>query len=210
MQGIRKNKRGLIIIGIGLCSILVPSFLTPIIFPLDNPETENSPNDNLFYEEPKPIYGNDDPNPMDPGPIKDDGGGGKDEDPGSKDDGGGGKDEDPDPKDEIISATLEFCPKTLNRKSKGKWVTIYISLQEGYDVNDIVLEDILLNGLSRAESSPTDIFYYDDDLFLDLMVKFDRQAVIGLFELEGNEEITITGNLEDDTEFQGSCTIRVI
>jgi len=172
MHGIRKNKIGLIIIGIGLISILFPSILTPIIFTAD---------------------GND-----------------EDPAPGSDEDAGPGSDEEPDPKDQIIAATINFCPKTLNLRSKGKWVTVYISLQEGYDVNDIVIESILLEVLFRAESSPTEIADYDDDLFLDLMVKFDRQAVIGLFGLEGNEEITITGSLADEIEFEGTCSIRVI
>ena len=163
----------------------------------------------------EPIKDDDEPIKDDDGPIKDDDGPGKDDDGPIKDDDGPGKDDDdPNPKDQIISATIDFCPKTLNLKSKGKWVTVYIELQEGYNVNDIDIDTISLNislgKLSRAESSPTKIGDYDEDEFPDLMVKFDRQDVIVIFELYENEEIVITGKLYDDTEFEGTCIIRVI
>ena len=126
-----------------------------------------------------------------------------------KDDDGPGKDDD-DPKDQIISAISDFCPKTLNLKSKGKWVTVYIELQEGYNVNNIDIDKISLDGLYRVESSPTEIGNYDEDEFLDLMVKFDRQDVIGIVDLDENEEIPITGKLYDGTAFEGTCIIIVI
>ncbi len=181
MQGIRKSITGLIIIGIGLSSILIP-----IIFTSDNLEMEIINDDYNLNEN-----------------LKDDGEPGK-EDPGpGKEDPGPGKEDPPEPK--IISATIDFHPKTLNPKSKGKWVTVYIELEEGYDEIDIVLDSISLDGLSRAESSPTN---YDEDESTGLMVKFDRQAVIGKFELYENEEITLTGKLYNDTEFIGTLVIN--
>ena len=191
MRGIRKSITGLIIMGIGLSSILIP-----IIVTLDNPEMDTNDDDyNL----------NENLNDEEPQPIKDDGGSGKDDGGPGKDDGGPGKDEDPEPK--VISATIDFCPKTLNPKSKGKWVTVYIELEEGYDEIDIVLDSISLDGLFRAESSPTK---YDEDESPGLMVKFDRQAVIVKFELYENKEITLTGKLNDDneTEFKGILVIN--
>lgn len=189
MNGIRKNITGLIIIGIIFSSILIP-----IIFTLDNPELEINdddyiPNENLNDEEPQPIKDDGEPGKEDPGPDK------EDPEPGK---------EDP-PKPKEISATIDFCPKTLNPKSKGKWVTVYIELEEGYDEINIALDSISLDGLFRAESSPTN---YDEDESTGLMVKFDRQAVIGKFELYENEEITLTGKLYNDTEFIGTLVIN--
>jgi hypothetical protein len=42
------------------------------------------------------------------------------------------------------------------------------------------------------------------------MVKFDRSAVQGILGAGSEVEITVTGELEDDTKFEGSDTIRVI
>ena len=35
---------------------------------------------------------------------------------------------------QIIPATIDFDPDTLNLGSNGKWVTVYIELLTGYDV----------------------------------------------------------------------------
>ena len=108
-----------------------------------------------------------------------------------------------------IHATVDFDPDTLNRKSRGKWVTVYIGLPEGYDVNDIDIDSVSLEGLSRADSSPTEIIDHDGDGRNDLMVKFDRQEFIALLEPGENVEISITGTL-NGMEFEGTDTISVI
>ncbi|MFX0011152.1 MAG: hypothetical protein ACFE9R_12610, partial [Candidatus Hermodarchaeota archaeon] len=82
----------------------------------------------------------------------------------------------------VIPAEIDFNPKTLNSKSQGNWVTVYIELQEGFNVNNIVLDSILFNGVLAPESHPTGVGDYDNDGIPDLMVKFDRSAVIGLLE----------------------------
>jgi hypothetical protein len=96
----------------------------------------------------------------------------------------------------------------LNLKSKGRWVTVYIELPEGYDVNDIDVSSILLNGLVPAELHPAEVGDYDGDGFPDLMVKFDRQAVQGILS-PGSQTITITGTVSGAT-FEGTDTIEVI
>ncbi len=42
------------------------------------------------------------------------------------------------------------------------------------------------------------------------MVKFDRQDVIDILEVGGSVTITITGELNDETQFEGTDYIRVI
>ena len=110
----------------------------------------------------------------------------------------------------IIEATVDFDPDTLNLKSKGKWVTCYIELPEGYDVNDINLETILLNGEISVELSPSAIGDYDNDEIPDLMIKFSRESVQSILYIGDEIEITITGELNDDTEFEGTDEIKVI
>jgi len=76
-----------------------------------------------------------------------------------------------------VKATIDIDPDTLNLKSKGRWITAYIELNEGYDVNDINTSSILLENTVPAEDRPTKIGDYDNDAIPDLMVKFDRSDV---------------------------------
>ncbi len=110
----------------------------------------------------------------------------------------------------MISATIDINPDTFNLKSNSKWITGYIELPEGYDVNDIAVASILLNGVVAAEPEPLSIGDYDSDGIADLMVKFDRSAVQDLLEPAYEVELTVSGELGDGTSFEGSDTIRVI
>ncbi len=123
----------------------------------------------------------------------------------------------------VAVAIIDINPGTLNLESNGKWVTAYIELPEGYDVNDIKVNTVLLNDTVPAEARPTGVGDDDEDGILDLMVKFDRQALIEYI----NENIdwsmperakplifevtlTVTGLLCDDTPFEGTDAIRVL
>jgi DNA-binding beta-propeller fold protein YncE len=109
-----------------------------------------------------------------------------------------------------LDATIDFDPDTLNSKSKGKWVTVYIELPVGYDVNDIDIESIMLGGVIPAETKPTGIGDYDNDVIPDLMVKFNRSAVIDLLPVGDTIYVMIYGTLGDGTPFIGTDVIRVI
>jgi len=102
---------------------------------------------------------------------------------------------------EPIEATVDIDPNTLNLKSKGKWVTAYIDLAEGYDVEDIDTTTVMLEQTISAAQSEIQ----DDQL----MVKFDRQELIAMLS-PGTVELTVTGELDDGTPFFGSDTINVI
>jgi len=104
-------------------------------------------------------------------------------------------------KPSAITANVDIDPDTLNLKSKGKWITCYITLPEGYNVSEIKTGTILLNDTIPAEW--TDV---QDNV---LMVKFNRTKVIDLMTL-GNQTIKITGELTDETPFEGIDTIRTI
>ena len=121
----------------------------------------------------------------------------------------------------IMTTTIDIHPQALNLRSKGKWITAYIELLEGYDVADIDVSTILLNDTIPAELKPIAIGDYDNDTVLDLMVKFDRATVISyilanvkmtqpLKERFMTITLTITGKLDDGTPFKGSDTIKKI
>jgi len=115
----------------------------------------------------------------------------------------------------VIPATIDIDPNTLNLKSKGKWVTCYIELPQGYYANDIDVSTVKLwhNGdlIVSAELHPTEIGDHDGDGIPDLMVKVDRQALIEYLKTipESEVELTVTGEIAG-TPFEGSDTVRVI
>ncbi|MCK4365671.1 MAG: hypothetical protein KAW45_06445 [Thermoplasmatales archaeon] len=111
---------------------------------------------------------------------------------------------------QIIPATIDIDPDTLNLNSSGKWITCYIELPDGYDVTDIDISTILLNDVVPAENHPTNIGDHDNDGIPDLMVKFDRQDVIDILEVGESVEIKITGELVDGIRFEGVDYIKVI
>jgi hypothetical protein len=118
---------------------------------------------------------------------------------------------------EFVMATIDIKPETLNLKSKGNWITAYVELPEGYNVADINVSTVLLNGTIPAELTPTAIGDYDGNGVPDLMVKFDRTQVIRYIldhtSIEGRFStvtLTLMGSLNDGMLFEGSDTIRVI
>ena len=110
---------------------------------------------------------------------------------------------------QIIPAMIDFDPDTLNLESRGKFVTVYIELPPGYDVSQIDISSITLNGTVSALVKPTEIGDYDKDTVPDLMVKFDGAAVQDALTVGEEVEVTITGEVAG-IGFEGSDIIRVI
>ncbi len=108
-----------------------------------------------------------------------------------------------------ITATIDFDPNTLNKISSGKWVVVYIELPAGYNVADIDLASIRLEGTIPAESRPYSLGDYDRDAIPDLMVKFDRASIIDLLPDGQKIPVHIRGNV-GTTTFEGVDVIRVI
>jgi len=112
----------------------------------------------------------------------------------------------------IIPSTVDLNPNTLNLKSEGEWITVYIELPvgHGYSISQIDLGSVMLNGQVQAEIKPTEIGDYDNDGIPDLMVKFNRSAVHAILEAGDKVEVTIAGELTDGRLFEGSDIIEVI
>lgn len=109
-----------------------------------------------------------------------------------------------------VKSTIDIDPDTLNLKSKGRWITCYIELPEGFDVNDINVSTISLEDSIPAEEWPWEIGDYDGDGIPDLMVKFDRAEVEDMLS-PGNYNLKVSGQFSDGTLFEGySDTIRAI
>lgn len=108
-----------------------------------------------------------------------------------------------------IASTCKLTPRTLNLKSKGKWISANIKLPNNYSVNDIDLQSVKLEDTVAAEKPKVQSGA--------LKVKFSRQSVIELIEgmdidYPQNIELTISGKLNDEngTSFVATDTIRAI
>ncbi len=102
---------------------------------------------------------------------------------------------------------IDIDPNTLNLNSKGKWITCYLWLPEGYNVADVEPNTVML-----GYSIPADWIWFDEETQL-LMAKFRRSAVESWLieqELSGEVELSMTGALIDETTFGGTDTIRLI
>ena len=111
-----------------------------------------------------------------------------------------------------ISAVIDINPNVFNLKSKGNYITCYIELdiESEYDVYDIDQTlDIFLDSIVPAEASPREIADSDGNGILDLMVKFDRQAIYEDIVLPDEVELFVTGSLIDGLKFEGSDIILV-
>ena len=94
-------------------------------------------------------------------------------------------------------------------KSKGKVITVYIELPEGYDVSDIDINSVTLNSTVSAFEFPYEIEDYDQDGIPDLMLKFDRQAFIESLDSDhGAAEITVEGQLHTGIRFEGIDIVK--
>jgi hypothetical protein len=105
-----------------------------------------------------------------------------------------------------LAATVDIDPDTLNLKSRGRWITAYIALPDGYDESDIDLDTVMLEETLEAAWGKV-----QDDV---LMVKFDRAAVIELIEDMGLDlptVVTLTvGGKVGGEDFVSSDDIRAI
>lgn len=124
----------------------------------------------------------------------------------------------------MITASIKFTPRTLNLKSKGKWVTCRIGLPAGYDVDDIDQASICITSV-YGNDKITPIYRDPGSPYRSrrtLMIKFSRQELSNLIESLLNKEsnnkvgveLIVSGFGEDPStdarfKFTGADTISV-
>jgi hypothetical protein len=120
-----------------------------------------------------------------------------------------------------VSANITFRPKTLNLRSKGKWVSATIKLPAKYDASQIYLGSACIGEnethLVYAHSDPTKKKarkHHKKKKTHKLKVKFDRQALVAAINGPSDKtELHIQGQLLHNgglIPFKGSVTIRTI
>lgn len=116
----------------------------------------------------------------------------------------------------FVSASIDINPQTLNLKSMGNWITVYIELTNGYSIEDINKDTVVVSKINSQRLTapivhvgPFEIGDNNKNGITDLMMKFDRQNMI-LLPGHGNVELTISGELLNGKRFEGVAAIRVI
>lgn len=116
---------------------------------------------------------------------------------------------------ETVTVAVCICPKTLNLRSCGRWISVHIRLLVGYCTSDVDVSTLMLNGTVPADSRLTIIG--GNDSGRDLLLKFDRAKVIQcilnstkITEKPTTVTLAITGKLKNGTLLQGSDNIKVI
>ena len=102
-----------------------------------------------------------------------------------------------------LPVEIDIAPETLNLASNGKWITCYIWLPGDYDVADVNIDSILLEGEIAAEQ------VWVDEGEQVVMVKFGRADVQRIVEA-GEVELIVSGELIDGARFEGTDAIKVI
>ncbi|MGB9756245.1 MAG: DUF4114 domain-containing protein [Candidatus Bathyarchaeales archaeon] len=115
-----------------------------------------------------------------------------------------------------VNVCVRYCPRTLNFKSRGKWITAIVRLPKEYNVSDVDVSSILINGTVSADQR----HYIICKRWNLIVLKFNRTAIIELIKESLNETVchkksvkvslTLTGKFFDGTPFQGTDKIRVI
>ena len=127
-----------------------------------------------------------------------------------------------------ISATIDIDPNTINKKSGGQWVTVYIELPAEYDVKNIDPKTVMINDNDKVlpimdpkygfVSSENDyITDVDNDGIPERMFKFIRSDVASTLDIGDSVQVTVTGCVKyknesgsDLADFMGTDTIKVM
>jgi len=108
-----------------------------------------------------------------------------------------------------VTANLDVDPNSINLGSKGNFITAYLELPPGHDVNEIDAQDLTLNGI-EAEPNPTSVGDHDGDGLTDIMFKFDRAAVSSTLEEGDVVRIHASGGMSAGNRLLAEDRIRVI
>jgi len=104
-----------------------------------------------------------------------------------------------------ILADVRIMPKTLNLNSRGRWMLAAIRLEGDYDIKAIDVDSITLNSQIRP------VLVRAFGRWNKLFAVFKRSEVQEMLsDSEGSVLLTVGGNLEDGTPFEGRDTIKVV
>lgn len=112
--------------------------------------------------------------------------------------------------DLLTGVVAEVDPDRINVDASGEFVTAYLTFDADVDPETLVVESVAMEQV-RAVHADSYGFVEDPVVTLDgetaAQVKFDRQAVVGAFEV-GEQDVLLTGVIDGAT-FQAETTIEL-
>ncbi|MGB2825758.1 MAG: PKD domain-containing protein, partial [Thermoplasmata archaeon] len=108
-----------------------------------------------------------------------------------------------------VEATVDIDKDRINIASVGGWITAHIELPDGYDVLDIDLTTVCVDGVVLADGAEWSLGDYDKDGIVDLSVKFAKGDLASALEVGEEVEVTVSGALMNGTLFEGSDIVKV-
>jgi Kelch motif len=104
-----------------------------------------------------------------------------------------------------VEATVWLTPDHVNSSSNGTWISGYIEPVGGWNVADLVVSSIALDGVPAT--GPTSLGDSDGDGIVERQVKFSRTALNS--RPPGVYSLPLTGHLADGTEVTGTATLTI-
>jgi hypothetical protein len=112
-----------------------------------------------------------------------------------------------------INAKIKIKPKALNLKSKGKgkgkgkekWMSCSIDLEGDYNVSDIVVDSITLNGEVKPTTAKP--FRFSKKKLFVVFNQSEVQSTVS--DSQCTATLIVTGSLQDGTTFRGQETIKI-
>ncbi|GGC84045.1 hypothetical protein GCM10007216_13350 [Thalassobacillus devorans] len=114
-----------------------------------------------------------------------------------------------------VNAQADITPPVINKhkgqnETGGPKAAVYIKLQEGFNLRDIKIDSVRLNGelepLKNQKKNP--VVDYDEDGELELKVQFSRNKLASTLET-GEQEVSVTGQLNSGLPFETTVTVTV-
>jgi hypothetical protein len=109
-----------------------------------------------------------------------------------------------------IIANVDLDPDGINPGANGRWVTTFVELPSPLRVEDIRIPTVRAMGTVPADASTHAIGDADHDGVPDLMLKFDRSAVVGASPFRDQIEIVVQGELADGRGFVCRDSVRLV
>jgi len=104
---------------------------------------------------------------------------------------------------------FEIHPETINLPSRGRTIRATIQLPAPYDPRDVVAESVSLYGALFTEPGSLEIRDTNGDGIDEAILRFDRQAFAEFVPAGDLVPVTITGEVDGQTWFQGTTQVRI-
>src|SRR3989339_580599 len=109
----------------------------------------------------------------------------------------------------VIEAEVTIKPETFNLKSKGNFKA-FITLPSPYSVNDIITDTVICEGATAIDGKVDSVRRFVATFNVqELDLGFDIKVHKGRDDKKVKVELTVSGELNDGTKFEGSDEVRI-